>query len=264
MADPSVTSPILVRGPLRYVVETSSPQLEAGKKFSVSVRITNPYNVPVVIRSVLTKLPAKFFSPSETGRKGFWKEGEDLLKAMVQAKSLRPLLEVPGGQVVQAAGPAGVPAEDAGVELQSGNSTVKVFAVRTTSATFFVPSLYNLNLEIEYEMDGKMNHDTVGYQMNVRAPLKAIIYGSVIGSIIGYLVKEGMADTTQFQRTPFWLRMLKAVLVSGIVVVAFARKKDAQPVLSIEDFWGGVFVGFLSAYGGESLLHQFTGESAKP
>jgi hypothetical protein len=44
------------------------------------------------------------------------------------------------------------------------------------------------------------------------------------------------------------------MMISGIVVVAFARKKDAQPILSVEDFWGGVFVGFLVGYTGKSFL----------
>jgi hypothetical protein len=37
-------------------------------------------------------------------------------------------------------------------------------------------------------------------------------------------------------------------------VVAFARKKDAQPFISIEDFYGGFFVGFSAGYVGKSLL----------
>lgn len=48
------------RGPLRYEVETSSPSLEAGKIFSIILRITNPYDVPVVIRLVGFALPVEF------------------------------------------------------------------------------------------------------------------------------------------------------------------------------------------------------------
>jgi hypothetical protein len=48
------------RGPLRYEVETSSPSLEAGKIFSIFLRITNPYDVPVVIRLVGFALPVEF------------------------------------------------------------------------------------------------------------------------------------------------------------------------------------------------------------
>jgi len=56
MADSSLQ----IRGPLRYQVETSTPQIEAGKEFSVFIRITNPYDVEAKLKGVTTKLPAKF------------------------------------------------------------------------------------------------------------------------------------------------------------------------------------------------------------
>jgi hypothetical protein len=40
------------------------------------------------------------------------------------------------------------------------------------------------------------------------------------------------------------------------VVVAFARKRDTQPILSIEDFWGGLFIGAMTGYTGKSALNQ--------
>ena len=58
------------------------------------------------------------------------------------------------------------------------------------------------------------------------------------------------------------IALLTAVIIASIVVVAFARKKDAQPILSIEDFYGGLFIGFLSAYGGSALLQQVIGTEA--
>jgi hypothetical protein len=52
--------PRSIRGPLRYQITTSSPQLEAGTKFSIYTRITNPYDVSVKIKSVTTLLPVEF------------------------------------------------------------------------------------------------------------------------------------------------------------------------------------------------------------
>src|SRR5947208_9435727 len=49
-----------IRGPLRYQITTSSPQIEAGTKFSIYTRITNPYDVPVMINAVTTLLPVEF------------------------------------------------------------------------------------------------------------------------------------------------------------------------------------------------------------
>jgi hypothetical protein len=179
------------------------------------------------------------------------------------------LLGSAGGEVVQAVGPARPSDQNPEVELQPGNSTVRVFTVRTVNALFFVPSLYNLNIEVEYKIDEKTNHDTVAYEISVRAPLGAIITGPVIGSVLGYLVRIGLDSkiliellteaTTKAPHIRFWAGLVTAILIGGVVVVAFARKKDAQPILSIEDFLGGLFVGFLSAYGGEGLLKQVTG-----
>ena len=43
-------------------------------------------------------------------------------------------------------------------------------------------------------------------------------------------------------------------MASIAVVVAFARKSSAQPLVSVEDFWGGLVIGFTVGYFG---FHQF-------
>ena len=253
-------SPTSIRGPLKYTIDTSSPQVEAGKRFSVSVRVTNPYDVPVVLYEVETKLPAKFVSFPETDgpRPSRGVRVMNWLQEVVDAGSV-------GGELVKATTPT---KNREPVTLQPGNSTVHVFVLRTTNSTFFTPSAYNLNIEVLYSIDGSDNRDTVSYQMNVRAPLGAIIFGSVCGALIGFVVRDNLKEKLLFsllshpfnsQATLSFLLMIATnLLVGGIVVVAFARKKDAQPILSIEDFWGGLFVGFLSAYGRQGLLAQVT------
>ena len=42
-----------------------------------------------------------------------------------------------------------------------------------------------------------------------------------------------------------------------MLVVTFARKKDSQPIMTIEDFWGGVLVGVLAGYTGKSILDKY-------
>ena len=48
------------RGKLNFKITTSSNQIEAGKEFSISVSIANPFDIPVTIKSVATKLPIEF------------------------------------------------------------------------------------------------------------------------------------------------------------------------------------------------------------
>ncbi|NEQ77883.1 MAG: hypothetical protein F6K24_29775 [Okeania sp. SIO2D1] len=38
------------------------------------------------------------------------------------------------------------------------------------------------------------------------------------------------------------------------IIVAFARKSNVQQVVSVKDFWGGIFTGFLVGYTGEEFV----------
>src|SRR5438105_918295 len=55
-----------VRGPLRFDITTSSPQLEAGNPFSLYVKVTNPYDFPVQVARTRSRLPVEFRSTRRT------------------------------------------------------------------------------------------------------------------------------------------------------------------------------------------------------
>ena len=51
--------------------------------------------------------------------------------------------------------------------------------------------------------------------------------------------------------------MLIANIILGIIVVLiFRRKRDIQSILTIEDFWGGILLGFIIGYGGKSFIEE--------
>ncbi len=41
--------------------------------------------------------------------------------------------------------------------------------------------------------------------------------------------------------------------MSAILVVSFARKSGVQQIVSVEDFWGGLFLGFLTGFLGQKF-----------
>lgn len=60
-----------------------------------------------------------------------------------------------------------------------------------------------------------------------------------------------------------WLvALLGNIVLAVVVVVAFARKRDTQPFISVEDFWGGLFVGAVTGYTGKSMIHEVIGSKA--
>lgn len=241
------------RGPLKYVVETSAPQLEAGRNTSIFLLITNPYDLPVTILSAQTKVPVEFKDATQESVsfwKGIWKEA-------IKEADLDKLQIVSGVSLSEESNNRQTPSP---IMLQPGNTTIYEFKLRTKQALLFTPAVHNLNAQVQYEMDGTINHDTVKYQLNIRAPLKALIYGSVIGSIVGTILRFAYDVKTpeipsDFLTFKFFLSFVAGILLAAVLVIAFARKKDAQPFITIEDFWGGFFIGFLAGYVGKSLLN---------
>jgi hypothetical protein len=131
---------------------------------------------------------------------------------------------------------------------------------------FFTPSSYNLHFQVEYAIDGATNQDSVEYQLSIRAPLLSLMTGAIAGSILGHLLFDALDPTNGlFNPTKGgWLGILAAylasILISIVAVIAFARKKDAQPLISVEDFWGGMFVGFMAGYSGKLFLGKILGK----
>jgi hypothetical protein len=308
--------PLSIRGPLRYQVSTSSPQIEAGTKFSIYIRITNPYDVPVIISSVTTLLPVEFMDVAALERaqkkqvlvqelRTLEGVGAEAKRGLFGARKAPPVPSQVAGQPV--ASVPDVPSyisdnevrnilssidnaqdKDAAkakaidqlrealnnvetaatppTALQPGNSIIQVFTLQTNRSIFFPPNVYQSSVRIEYEIDSKKNIDVADYQLNVRAPLKAMIFGALVGSAFGFVLKDlinNQVITKVLQYglhsqvgLSYLLSLISAMMIAGIAVVAFARKKDAQPILSVEDFWGGIFVGFLAGYTGKSFLDQ--------
>jgi hypothetical protein len=50
--------------------------------------------------------------------------------------------------------------------------------------------------------------------------------------------------------------------VGGAAIVFAARKTDAQSFVTVEDFWGGLLVGFLIGYSGTAAFSDITGVKA--
>lgn len=331
-------------GALRFVVEASSQQIEAGKEFSIYVKITNPYDLYVTIKNVTTKLPIEFKNitaerllqernqleskikdhlrekiskkiPEIDNIKKERKERiaevlKDLARLMpfggmiatgyniaqlASASNLRPsekavnrIEEIADTEAINEIAKKIDSSENPTEELKSatfnflnkklnelektseiilepGDSTVKVFNLKTNRSILFTPSNYQLHIQIEYSVNQKSHHDTIDYRFGVKSSFYPILVGAVIGSFIGFMLKDIFEEKSILRliQAPslastmeIFFKLIGNSLVSIVAVIAFARKKDAQPFLTIEDFWGGLFVGVVSGYLGKSFFES--------
>lgn len=137
------------------------------------------------------------------------------------------------------------------VRLQPGDSVVRQFVLRTRSRLFFRPLSHTFQIQANYSVDGVDHTGTVPYQLNIQAALTSVATGSVAGALLGTLVKTFGTVSSQAEVVGLG-GTLSALAVSAMasiaVVIAFARKSAAQPLVSIEDFWGGLIIGFSVGY----------------
>lgn len=337
------------RGQLKYSIRTSSSHVECGTQFSIAVEINNPFEVPVTIKSVATKLPTEFIDVSSEQLR--MREDElrtrmqnviatkfkdvqestdakqraigDLTKEILRTVPLVGSALATGtsvAQYIRASTPTtasilneasdAITAEDIqrvaakatgtendaeavraelvaimqekakaltdrlhqSVTLQPGNSTVQVFTLRTDRAVMFRPATYNLDIEVEYQTDGSSQVDVVNYALAIASSMQSMCWGAVLGSVLGTAAR-GILDSdsngdielsiNSSAAIRFIATLVVNVILGVIAIVVFARKRDVQPMLSIEDFWGSLLIGFLVGYNGESFFSQLLPSSTE-
>lgn len=349
MSERPLVSPI--RGAIKVAASTSTDSLVAGQEFSIFVTAQNPFEIPLVLHSISTYLPAEFLDVEkqqretqveqlqgqlgefqevalELGidvsslpiptvrRRSEWKKliqliiglisplagldldidvrrgaamGPSIARDTSTAREMEVSLSVPFLGRISAAGiKKGIMgkeeteeskrvwkdkveqeldryqraisstriAEEDKETLQPGNSKMRIFNVRSKKSIWFRPSTYRFNIEVEYEIDGVRNLDTIEHTINVTASLFSMILGALFGGLAGWYVAQG-ATVAEFDKAVL-AKLCSSLLIAMISVVLLARKKDAQPLLSIEDIWGGTATGFLVTYSGGKIIEALT------
>jgi hypothetical protein len=148
--------------------------------------------------------------------------------------------------------------------LQPGDSVVKQFVLKTRSWLFFTPLNHTFQIQVSYSVDGVDHTGTIAYELNIASTLGAIAWGAVAGAVLGTLLK-GLSQPALPGGVSEMLQALAVSIMAGLaVVVAFARKSNAQSLVSVEDFWGGIVIGFtVGFFGFEQFFNLFSRGSSE-
>ena len=140
------------------------------------------------------------------------------------------------------------------ISLQPGNSVVKQFIFRTRSWLFFTLLAHTLQIQIRYSVDGRDHQDTVRFDLAIQASITATMAGAVIGGLTGGIARLLSSSRVEpVDMISGLVSLILAVILSAVAVVSFARKSGVQQIVSVEDFWGGLFVGFLIGFLGQEF-----------
>ena len=139
------------------------------------------------------------------------------------------------------------------VEIQPGDSITRVFVLQTRRGIWFTPNTYTMDISIKYKIGSVIHNQSVPYTLDIQTGLKYIVIGAVIGSMFGILAKE-INLLTEGKWIAFLTTTVSTIIISGFAVIAFARKTGVQPLVTIQDFWGGMLIGFLISYSGTQVF----------
>jgi hypothetical protein len=184
------------------------------------------------------------------------------------------------------------------IALQPGSTAVYNVVLRVHKQLLFSPAKYRLQFNVNYGFEPHLVYqpqadldrqslaiteivrpdsltdegpdvaetlftNTLAYELSIRASLYAVIIGAAIGGLAGAAtrilqVTPGPSANLIFNPVNF-MAMLVAMILSIIAIIFMARKSDTPSFVSVEDFWGGLLIGFLVGYTGATFFETVTG-----
>jgi hypothetical protein len=126
------------------------------------------------------------------------------------------------------------------------------------------PDTYTISVDVIYTSIEKTtyastekttHHKQLSRDISIFPPIAGMLAGTLLGSFLGTMIKNIQSPNLEFL-LPILLTNLTLAFIVGVILM---RKKDVQPFVTVEDFWGGILLGFLVGFGGQALFEQITG-----
>jgi len=167
------------------------------------------------------------------------------------------------------------------VALQPGSTVVYTAILYVEKSIVFTPSQYRLQFNVNYSFHAKklslpneqyeqaeegIFTNTVAHELSIKPSVYSVIIGASLGGLTGSIARLLQITPSEkwqtFSSTDIVTSVITiavAVILSSIAVVFMVRKSEAQSFISVEDFWGGLLIGFFVGYTGTSFFEQLTG-----
>ncbi|MGW4691503.1 hypothetical protein ACWEO1_03875 [Kitasatospora cineracea] len=178
-----------------------------------------------------------------------------------------------------------------GAALEPGCTDVWTIRLGTGRGPLFIPAKYHLQLTVVYGFEARpapvsahgweqqpgpvgaaadrrrVFSNTTSFTVPVKSALRNVMLGGVCGGAAG-----SVARTLQDARGgdlfghghagAAALSLVLSAILSWAAIIFSARKSEAQSFITVEDFWGGLLVGFLIGYSGTAAFTGMTGVEA--
>ena len=238
----------------------SNRVIRKGDYFGIYIDITNGYDFPILISEIKLVAPMGFSQPKEqkTKKEESSVSGTRMSTQQDLVETIHPHRKIEREFVFilnQAIDPKFTYRHE--INLRAGH----------WAGSHPKPDTHLLSIKIDYK-HASNNSNSLQEQMNVPISIfpsfSSMIIGTLVGGVLGTLAGERFMTTSEgdnpsIELSPAILPILFVNLIfSFIGGVILMRRKDVQSFITIEDFWGGILLGFVVGYAGfEGLIRLF-------
>lgn len=141
--------------------------------------------------------------------------------------------------------------------LSPGETYTYCFFGTTVDSLWFRPDKYKFMLWVDYSNGkGQDIKESKVVEIDVLAPIKSIIIGAAVGGFVGGAVRILSKPPYDYRTL---IELIGTIILSMFAVIVLARKTGTQTLITVQDIYGGILVGFLVGYSGKTFFDQFIG-----
>jgi hypothetical protein len=243
---------------VRIESSIAQPAVIAGEPFSIITTITNLHEEPIDLIVLRYHVPfqIQWISDKEfetayeaASKSGVWRR--------FTSRAAHALAAQPPGTVMNY---QSLDLQEPFATIAPGQSFVYTFKAFVKGWLFSGNGRLNFKGSVHYRTRRGDQTSVFDISFAMRPPLRANMTGAVAGAILGS-VAQRLRDQGGGFFISAGLGELSAValaIILSIVAVVYASRRggEGQPILTIEDIWGGLIVGFLMGYLGHSFFFE--------
>ncbi len=239
---------------VKIEVTIAQPFAVAGEPFSLTTSIENAHEESIEITEFLYHVPyqMQWISDAKFDEAYDGRRNRNLARRLLQLAAWRAAASPPG-QVMR----VGWPDAKTLVSVLPSESTSYSFKALVPKWLFISGGDLTFPGRIAYRYRNETHYAPFDVKLTLRPPLLSNGIGAFIGAVLGTSAKTLKDEGAVFLQSlsiEFVAGTVLAVILSVIAVVYSSRRTgDSQPILTVEDFWGGLIVGFMIGY----LGHEF-------
>jgi len=241
-------------------IRTSVPQgfVVAGRPFSLTTTVTNPHDEPIDIESYRYLIPYQVqWINDQTFDREFEQRRVTGVFSRLGSGSIWRTAASPPGQVMSYSKQPGAPDGMTLQVVRPAESQSYSFRALIPQWLFISGGQITFQGTVAYRRGAEAHTSTFEVSFPYRPPLRSITVGAVIGAVLGTvarILKDDGSSALMAKPGEALTATVLAIILSIIgVVYSSRRSNDVQPVLTVEDVWGGMILGFLIGY----LGHEF-------